>query len=243
MLIEVEHLTKRFKKFIAVNDVSFSVAEGEIVGLVGPNGAGKSTTIHMMLGLIVPSSGTVRLFGRFLDDDREAILEGLNFTSPYMAFPPRLTVLENLTVFARIYRVANARATIMELLEWFGIAALRNRPVSRLSSGESTRVGLCKAFINRPRLLLLDEPTAYLDPQASIQVRELLLQTQKTYGTTILYTSHNMREVQRMCDRIVFLNHGCIIASGTPLQVTREILKEEREHPALEEVFVHVARR
>lgn len=243
MLIEVEHLTKRFKKFVAVNDISFAVEEGEIVGLVGPNGAGKSTTIHMMLGLIVPSSGTIRLFGSRLDDDRETILESLNFTSPYMAFPPRLTVLENLTVFARIYRVVNAQVTIMDLLEQFGIAGLKNKPVSRLSSGESTRVGLCKAFLNRPRLLLLDEPTAYLDPQASVHVREILLEMQKNSGTTILYTSHNMREVQRMCDRILFLQNGRIVASGTPLQVTREILKEERAQPALEEVFVHVARR
>jgi len=242
MLIEVDHLTKWFKKFVAVNDMSFSVAEGEIVGLVGPNGAGKSTTIHMMLGLIVPTSGTVRLFGSALDDDRETILAGLNFTSPYMAFPPRLTVLENLTVFARLYRVANARATIVELLERFGIVGLKNKPVSRLSSGESTRVGLCKAFINRPRLLLLDEPTAYLDPQASIQVREILLEMQKSSGTTILYASHNMREVQRVCDRIIFLNRGRIVATGTPLEITRKILKEEREHPALEEVFVHVAK-
>ncbi len=243
MQVEVEHLTKAFKDFVAVNDISFSAAEGEIVGLVGPNGAGKSTTIHMMLGLINPSAGTIRLFGKRLDEDREAILQNLNFSSPYMAFPPRLTVLENLTVFARIYKVENPRAAIMELLERFEIAHLGNKPVSRLSSGETTRVGLCKAFINKPRLLLLDEPTAYLDPQAAVQVREILLDMQKTSDTTILYTSHNMREVQRMCNRIIFLNRGRIVIAGTPLQVTREILREEREHPALEEVFVHVARR
>ena len=243
MLIEVEHLTKSFNDFIAVNDVSFSAAPGEIVGLVGPNGAGKSTTIHMMLGLIVPSAGTIRLFGKRLDDDREGILQRLNFSSPYMAFPPRLTVLENLTVFARIYKVDDRRSAIMALLEQFGIAHLKNKPVSRLSSGETTRVGLCKAFINKPELLLLDEPTAYLDPQAAGQVREILLEMQKSSGTTILYTSHNMREVQHMCNRIIFLNRGRIVTSGTPLQVTREILREEREAPALEEVFVHVARR
>lgn len=243
MLVEVEHLTKRFKDFVAVNDITFSVAQGEIVGLVGPNGAGKSTTIHMMLGLIVPSAGTIRLFGERLEDDREAILQRLNFSSPYMAFPPRLTVLENLTIFARIYKVDNPRDAIMQLLERFEIAHLSNKPVSRLSSGETTRVGLCKAFINKPRLLLLDEPTAYLDPQAAVQVREILLDMQKSSGTTILYTSHNMREVQRMCNRIIFLSRGRIVISGTPLQITREILSEEREQPALDEVFAHVASR
>ena len=140
--------------------------------------------------------------------DREQILQRLNFTSPYMAFPVRLTVRENLTVFASIYNVRDPAAKISELLERFGIGRLKNKPISRLSSGETTRVGLCKAFLNNPELLLLDEPTAYLDFQAALQVRDVLLDLQRSRGTTILYTSHNMHEVQRMCNRIIFLSHG-----------------------------------
>lgn len=242
MIVSVEGLTKTFGKFKAVDDVSFSIDQGEIVGLVGPNGAGKTTTIHMMLGLISPSAGAIRLFGKQLDQDREEILQRSNFTSPYMAFPSRLTVLQNLTVYARIYKVRNPAAKIESLLERFGIAHLKNKPVSRLSSGETTRAGLCKGFLNDPELLLLDEPTAYLDPQAAIQVREILLELQRSRGTTILYTSHNMREIQHTCNRVIFLSHGRIIASGTAIEVTRKILKEDRETPALEEVFVRVAR-
>jgi ABC-2 type transport system ATP-binding protein len=243
MLVTVERLTKTYGKFTAVDNVSFVVRAGEIAGLVGPNGAGKTTIIHTMLGLISPNSGSVRLFGKSLEADREQILQRLNFTSPYMAFPVRLTVLENLTVFAGIYNVRGPAKKIIELLERFGIGRLKNKPISRLSSGEITRVGLCKAFLNNPELLLLDEPTAYLDFQAAMQVREVLLDLQKNYGTTILYTSHNMHEVQRMCDRIIFLSHGGIIATGTPIEVTREILKEDRDSPALDEVFVRIAGR
>ena len=242
MVVSVKSLTKKFGKFKAVDDVSFVLHGGEIVGLLGPNGAGKTTIIHMILGLISPSNGEIRLFGNRVEDDRESILQRMNFTSPYMGFPGRLTVLQNLSVFAEIYNVRNADAKIAELLERFGIGHLKNKPVSRLSSGESTRAGLCKGFLNDPELLLLDEPTAYLDPQAASQVREILLEMQRRRGTTILYTSHNMRDVQHTCSRLIFLNHGQIIASGTAIEVTRMILNEEREKPALEEVFVHVAR-
>jgi ABC-2 type transport system ATP-binding protein len=243
MLVTVERLTKTYGNFKAVDDVSFVVEAGEIVGLVGPNGAGKTTIIHMILGLISPNAGTVRLFGASLDTEREQILQRLNFTSPYMAFPVRLTVLENLKVFARIYDVRDAGAKIVELLERFGIGGLRNKPIARLSSGETTRVALCKAFLNDPELLLLDEPTAYLDLQAAVQVRDVLLDLQRSWGTTILYTSHNMHEVQRMCNRIIFLSRGRVIVSGTPIEVTRNILKEDRAVPALDEVFIRIAGR
>jgi ABC-2 type transport system ATP-binding protein len=247
MLIDVERLTKTYGKTYgqirALDDVSFAVHAGEIAGLVGPNGAGKTTLIHIMLGLISPTAGLVRLFGSSLETNREQILQRLNFTSPYMAFPARLTVLENLTVFARIYNVRDPRTTIDELLERFGIGRLKHTPISRLSSGETTRIGLCKAFLNNPVLLLLDEPTAYLDLQAALQVRDVLLDLQRNFGTTILYTSHNMHEVQLMCDRIILLDHGHVIAAGTPIEVTREILQEDRTAPALDEVFLRVARR
>jgi ABC-2 type transport system ATP-binding protein len=243
VLVTIEHLTKAFGNFRAVDDLSFEVNRGETVGLVGPNGAGKTTTIHMLLGLISPSSGSIRLFSKSLDQDREAILQRLNFTSPYMALPGRLTVWENLRVFAQIYGIPRMPARIDELLRQFGVSHLRNKPVARLSSGESTRVGLCKAFLNEPELLLLDEPTAYLDPQAALQVRNTLLELQRRHGTAILYTSHNMREVQRLCSRLIFLNGGRMVASGTPIEVTRQILMEDRDEPALDEVFIRVAGR
>ncbi len=243
MLVEIDHLTKKFGKFVAVNEVSFEVRPGEIVGLLGPNGAGKTTTIHMILGLISASSGEVRIFGKRFEEHRQAILEQMNFTSPYVAFPIRLTVFENLMVFATMYNIRDPRAKIAELTKLFGIEGLVKKPVSRLSSGETTRVGLCKAFMNDPKLLLLDEPTAYLDPQIAARVKQILLDLQRERGTTILYTSHNMAEVERMCSRIIFLSRGRVLASGTPIEVTQTILKEDRDEPALEEVFLHVAER
>jgi ABC-2 type transport system ATP-binding protein len=243
MLVNVERLTKTYGKFKAVDDVSFVVAAGDIAGLVGPNGAGKTTIIHMMLGLITPNAGTVRMFGKRLDTNREQILQKLNFISPYMGFPGRLTVFENLIVFAKIYKVSDPSTKIIELLERFGIGRLKNKPIARLSSGETTRVGLCKAFLNNPELLLLDEPTAYLDLQAGRQVRDVLLDLRHSYGTTIIYTSHNMSEVQRLCNRIIFLRSGRVIATGTPIELTRKILQENRETPALDEVFTRIAER
>ena len=145
-------------------------------------------------------------------------------------------------MFARIYNLKKPRARIDELLERFGITKLRDKAIARLSSGENTRVGLCKAFMNDPELLLLDEPTAYLDPEVSWQVKNALLEAQREKGTTILYTSHNMAEVERMCKRIVFLHHGKVIAAGSPIEITQAILEEEREEPALEEVFMRLVK-
>jgi ABC-2 type transport system ATP-binding protein len=242
MIIEIEHLTKKFGKFVAVNDVSLAIREGEIVALLGPNGAGKTTTIHMVMGLISQTSGAVRIFGHPIETHREEILQQMNFTSPYVAFPVRLTFLENLMVFAVMYGIRNPRERILEMLRLFEIEDKRDKPVSRLSSGETTRVGLCKAFMNDPKLLLLDEPTAYLDPTGATTVKNILLTMNREHGTTILYTSHNMAEVEEMCRRIVFLNHGRVIADGSPIDVTKAILKEERDEPSLHEVFLQVAR-
>jgi ABC-2 type transport system ATP-binding protein len=243
MLVEVNHLTRTFGKFKAVDDISFSISAGEIVGLIGPNGAGKTTTVHMLLGLITQSSGTIRLFGNTLDEDREQILQKLNFTSPYVGFPPLLTVLENLMIFARLYNVPRPASRIIELLESFGIGRVKGKSVSLLSSGEYARVVLCKAFLNHPQLLLLDEPTAHLDPLSALEVRQVLLDLQRRLGTTILITSHNMCEVQRVCTRILFLSQGRIVASGTPLEVTHQVLREQRDAPALDEVFFEIAQR
>jgi ABC-2 type transport system ATP-binding protein len=243
ILVEVQHLTKIYGNFRVVDDVSFFVRTGEIVGLLGPSGAGKTTTLHMMLGLISPSAGSVRIFGKRFEESRAEILEKVSFTAPYVQFPIRLTVFENLMVFARLYNIREPSSKILELLRMFEIEDLKGKPVSRLSSGENTRVGLCKALLNDPKLLLMDEPTAYLDPQLSIQVKKILLNMQQRCGITILYTSHNMAEVEEMCDRIIFLNRGRVLATGTPVEVTKTILKENRSEPALREVFLHVARR
>ena len=242
MLVEIENLTKTFGDFRAVDNVSFSIERGEIIGLLGPNGVGKTTTIHMILGLITPTSGRISIFGKSIATDREEILEQTNFTLPYTSFPYRLTVLENLKIFARIYNLKKPRERIDQLLERFGITKLRDKAIAKLSSGENTRVGLCKAFMNDPRLLLLDEPTAYLDPEIAWHVKNALLEAQRERGTTILYTSHNMDEVERMCSRIIFLHRGKVIAAGSPIEITQAILEEEREEPALEEVFMRLVR-
>jgi ABC-2 type transport system ATP-binding protein len=242
MLVQVENLTKQFNDFTAVNGVSFGIERGEIVGMLGPNGAGKTTTIQMILGLITPTAGEVQIFGKSMTTDRQEILQRMNFTSPYVAFPFRMTVQENLNVFARLYGITDRRQRIDEMLELFDVARLRDKPIARLSSGENTRVGLAKAMLNDPELLLLDEPTAYLDPEIAGQVKQALLEANRERGMTILYTSHNMAEVEELCSRIVFLNHGRVIATGSPIEITHAILKEERDEPALEEVFLRVAR-
>jgi ABC-2 type transport system ATP-binding protein len=240
-LLDVRNLKKTFNKYTAVEDVSFYIDEGEFVGLVGPNGAGKTTTIHMTLGLIKPDAGEVRIFGKPFEKNREYILQNINFTAPYVTYPPRLTVRENLMLFAQLYDVRRPKAKVSELLDVFEVAHLADKAVSRLSSGESTRVGLCKAFINDPKLILLDEPTAFLDPQVSLQVKRAVLGMQERCGTAVLYTSHNMDEVQEMCNRVYFLSRGRIAASGSPLEVTNAILQENRKEPALAEAFLRVA--
>jgi ABC-2 type transport system ATP-binding protein len=241
MVLEVTGLTKQFGDFVAVNDISFGIDAGEIVGMLGPNGAGKTTTTHMLLGLITPSAGEIRVFGKSLAAARESVLAQMNFTAPYVAYPWRLTVRENLRVFAALYEIRDPRARIGELLRMFELEHLADKPIAKLSSGETTRVGLCKALMNRPRLLLLDEPTVYLDPQVAALVKRALAELQREAGTAILYTSHNMAEVQALCNRIIFLSRGRILASGTAIEVTQAVLREQRDEPALEEVFLRVA--
>jgi ABC-2 type transport system ATP-binding protein len=195
----------------------------------------------MLLGLLTPTSGEVRVFGLGFERDREAILTGMNFAAPYLSFPNRLTVFENLMVFARLYGVRNPGRRVMELLGRFDLGALKDRPAVRLSSGQNTRVALCKALINEPRLLLLDEPTAYLDPQVSLLVKGVLRELREERGASILYTTHNMAEAEEMCSSIVFLSRGRVVARGTPKEITEAILNEKREKPALAEAFLHIA--
>ena len=239
-VLEVCNLTKSFGSVRVVNEVSFTLDQGEVVGLLGANGAGKSTTILMLLGLISPDSGTVRIFGKNLGHHREQILSRVNFCASFLTFPGRLSVSENLMIFARLYGVKNPSFKIRELLRLFDIESLKDIPVVLLSSGQSTRVGLCKAFLNDPKLLLLDETVSFLDPNVSDLVKQAFLQLRERHQTAILYTSHNMVEVEEACSRVIFLAHGKAVFQGTPLQVTRDVLKENRTKSALREAFLRI---
>lgn len=221
-VLEVKNLTKHFGTFVAVDNISFSVGEGEIVGLLGPNGAGKTTTIFMLLHLIYPTSGTVAVFGLDYKTHSETILQNLNYSSTYVEMTPRLTVWENLIVMAELYRVPNAKARVMELAQKFGIKDLLSWPQHKLSEGQKTRVSLCKAFLNTPKLLLLDEPTASLDPDIASYVRDEIVAARKQ-GMTILITSHNMAEVEEICDRVIFIHHGKIVAEDTPEELAKKV--------------------
>lgn len=236
-VLEVENLCKRFDQVVAVEAVSFCLRPGEIVGLLGPNGAGKTTIIQMLLGLIIPTSGAVRFFGLDMETDREAILERVNFSSTYVSIPYSLTAYECLIVFARLYGVKNAAARIRYLLERFEMTPLAHRLVRTLSTGQVTRLCLAKALLNQPEVLLLDEPTASLDPDIADKTRTILVEIQKREGTAILYTSHNMREMEQMCDRLLFLQRGRIVAEGAP----QELLGSYGETD-LEKLFVRIAR-
>jgi ABC-2 type transport system ATP-binding protein len=236
-VLEVEHLTKRFDGIAAVDDVTFSARRGEILGLLGPNGAGKTTTIQLLLGLTAPTSGQVRILGLELRSHRRAILQRVNFSSAYISLPYNLSVRENLEVFGRLYGVNDRAGRIARLLEMFEISDVANMVTGKLSSGQVTRVNLCKAFLNDPEILFLDEPTASLDPDIAEKVRSALKKVQREREVTILYTSHNMREIELICDRVIFLSRGRVVAEGTP----REIL-ERADAESLEKVFITIAR-
>ena len=232
-VVEVKNLTKKFvtKKFLssqkeevmAVDNISFQIKEGEILGLLGQNGAGKTTTIMMLLGVLNPSSGEIKIFNKDLQKDRADILKKANFSSAEINLPWRLTVWENLDVFARLYEVGDAKRRIEILLEQFQIKELKNKRTGSLSSGQLTRAYLCKAFINNPQLLFLDEPTASLDPDIADLTRKYIREIQKKEGMTILFTSHNMAEVTEICDRVIFLDRGKIMVEDTPLGLSKRI--------------------
>jgi ABC-2 type transport system ATP-binding protein len=237
-IVEVRGLTKVFNTFKkAVDGISFDMFEGEILGLIGPNGAGKTTTLQMLLGLTTPTGGQIRIFGLDIKTDREEILRQVNFSSSYISLPYSLTVEENLIVFSRLYGVKKYRERITELLATFEIEEIRHTPTRRLSSGQITRVCLCKALLNSPRVLFLDEPTASLDPDIADKTRHLLKKIRGEQGLSILYTSHNMKEMEEMCDRVIFMDKGRIIAMGDPASIMREW-----KGRTLEEVFLKIAR-
>lgn len=236
-ILQADRLVKTFGEFTALDGLSFSVAPGESLGLLGVNGAGKTTAMNLLLGLTTPTSGMVRIFGLDLWKHRIEILQQINFSSAYTSLPSNLLVWQNLTVFARLYRVPRPKPRIEELLELLEITHLRKSVTGKLSAGESTRVNLAKALLNEPRLLLLDEPTASLDPDIADRVRTLLRRLQKENGLSILYTSHNMRDIEEVCDRLVFLHGGKVIAEGTPGEV-----KTRFHCTSLEDFFIGVAR-
>jgi ABC-2 type transport system ATP-binding protein len=236
-VITVTGLTKSYGKTLAVDDVSFTVARGETMGLLGGNGAGKTTTIAMLLGLLIPTSGRIVILGHDMARARFAALARMNFSSPYVALPHRLTVRENLRVYGHLYNVARIDRRIAELAGELDLHDLLDRPAGQLSAGQKTRVALAKSLINRPELLLLDEPTASLDPDTGDLVRGWLERYRAESGCTLLLASHNMAEVERLCSHILVMKHGRIVDRGTP----EELLVRYRRDD-LEEVFLDIAR-
>lgn len=236
-VVEVIKLTKVFNSTKVVDGVSFCLFPGEIVGLLGPNGAGKTTILHMLLGLTTPTSGEIRIFGLNFEKHRSQILQKVNFSSSYVSLPYSLTVRESLRVFAWLYGVKNREKKIDEVLSLFEIREISSEPIRNLSSGQITRVNLAKAFINDPQILFLDEPTASLDPDIADKTRRLLKEIKDKKKISILYTSHNMKEMEEISDRILFLYQGRIIATGTPEEVVSRFQGED-----LEEVFIKIAR-
>ena len=238
-IIEINNLVKRFKNSLAVNNLSFKISKGKIIGLLGPNGCGKTTTIGMMLGLIKPTSGTVFVNGQNIENEknRTNILEKMNFISPYIELPKKLTVEENLKVYGRMYSVNNLQDKISNLMKDLDLFNFKKRKTGELSSGQKNRVSLAKALINDPDILLLDEPTASLDPDVGDYIRTYIENFASKKGKTILLASHNMNEVERLCHEVMMMKNGEIIDKGTSDNL---INKHGRKN--LEEVFLKIVR-
>jgi ABC-2 type transport system ATP-binding protein len=239
--VSVRDLVKRFAHTTALAGISFDVRRGEVLGLLGPNGAGKTTTLHVLLGLVKPTSGSVRLLRADPFEQREAALSQVGFASPEAMMDWRLTVGENLRVFAGL---TDARAgAVARVLEIFELGALARTKFGDLSLGQQMRAGLARALLHDPAILVLDEPTSSLDPDVADKTRKLLLRLRAERGLSILYTSHNMAEVEEVCDRVVFLHLGRVVAEGTPLEVSERVLGSEGPGgAAMEEVFLRISR-
>ncbi|MHB1941746.1 MAG: ABC transporter ATP-binding protein [Acidiferrobacteraceae bacterium] len=235
--VEVRDLEKHYGQTTALSGVSFTIAEGQVCALLGGNGAGKTTTLAILLGLLLPSVGTVRVLGEDLLAHRYRVLPRMNFSSPYVDLPHRLTVTENLKVYARLYGVRRIARRIMVLAEELDLAELLDRTYGGLSAGQKTRVSLAKALINQPDLLLLDEPTASLDPDTADHIRGYLLDYRRNHSATLLVASHNMQEVERIAERVLILRRGRLIGAGTPQDLIAQFRRNN-----LEEVFLDVAR-
>ena len=234
-ILKVNGLTKYFQRNLAVDDLTFSMQESSIVGLLGGNGAGKTTTLSMLLGLLRPTSGSVELFEHDFIKNRHAVLHRMNFCSPYVDLPQRLTVRENLRVFSKLYGVKDGTGRLSELADNFRLTEFMDQPVRRLSSGQKTRVSLAKALINQPEFLLLDEPTASLSPDVSQWIRQRLLDYRDRTGASILFASHDMREVELLCDKVLIMSRGSLIEQGTPKKLRQCYGKD-----SLEEVFLYL---
>ena len=235
--IEINNLNKQYRNTLAVKNINFKINKGAIIGLLGPNGCGKSTTIGMMLGLIKPTSGTVVINGQNIENNRTSLLEKMNFISPYAELPKKLTVEENLKVYGRLYGVKNLKDKIYNLMKKLNLTQFITRKTGELSSGQKNRVSLAKALINDPEILLLDEPTASLDPDVGDYIRKIIEDFAANKGTTILLASHNMNEVERLCDEVMMMKNGEIIDKGKSIDL---IDKHGRKN--LEEVFLKIAR-
>jgi ABC-2 type transport system ATP-binding protein len=236
-VIRVNSLSKRYGDTLAVNGIDFTVGRGATMGLLGGNGAGKTTTIAMMLGLLIPTAGSITILGHDMARDRFAALARMNFSSPYVALPQRLTVAENLRVYCHLYDVRHPERRIAELADELDLGALLDRPAGQLSAGQKTRVALAKSLINRPEVLLLDEPTASLDPDTGDMVRTWLERYRAQSGCTILLASHNMSEVERLCSDVLMMKRGRIVDRGTPEELLTRYGRDD-----LEEVFLDIAR-
>jgi ABC-2 type transport system ATP-binding protein len=230
-VLEVSGLVKHYGEFAAVDNIGFSINKGEIVGLLGPNGAGKSTTIHMLLGLLTPTAGRISYFGMDFTGKRQEILSRINYLSAFNTLQEKITVEQNLQVFATAYNVKRPAQKIDELLEYFGVAQLKKERYGDISAGQRTRVNLAKAFLNDPEIVLMDEPTASLDPDIVDKVLGMIEHLKAQRKLTILYTSHNMHDVERICDRVIFLAHGKIVRQAAP-----------KDLPSLHKLFLQIAR-
>ena len=238
MKLEAKNLVKKFKSIVAVNNISFDIEKNETLGLLGPNGCGKTTSIGMMLGLITPTSGKIFINGvNFEQKNRIELLSSMNFASPYIELPKKLSVKQNLEVYARLYGVKKISQRIDEMIVDLNLQNFLNKKTGELSSGQKNRVSLAKSLINKPRLLFLDEPTASLDPDIGDFVREYIERYKKKNELTILLASHNMREVERLCNKVIMMKNGQIVDSGTFSEL---IKKHGREN--LEDTFLKIAR-
>jgi ABC-2 type transport system ATP-binding protein len=235
--IRVHGLTKRYGETLAVDNVDFAARAGETIGLLGGNGAGKTTTIAMLLGLLVPTSGTIEVLGHDIARDRFAALARMNFSSPYVSLPQRLSVAENLRIYGHLYNVRSLEKRIRQLAGELELTDLLNRPAGQLSAGQKTRVALAKALINHPDVLLLDEPTASLDPDTGDWVRTWLERYRAESGCTILLASHNMAEVERLCGHVLMLKKGRVVDHGSPDELLTRYGRDD-----MEEVFLDIAR-
>jgi ABC-2 type transport system ATP-binding protein len=237
LVLEAEGLAKRYGEVLAVDDLSFTLAAGQTVGLLGGNGAGKTTTIAMLLGLLIPDAGRITVLGRDMARDRFAALARMNFSSPYVSLPHRLSVRESLRVYGHFYGVARLEARIARLAEELDLVALLDRPAGELSAGQKARAALAKALINTPEVLLLDEPTASLDPDTADRMRAWLEAYRAETGAALVLASHNMAEVERLCGEVLMLKRGRVVDRGAPADLIARYGRDD-----LEQVFLDIAR-